>query len=79
MRKPTILGRAALLRQHGYGVVVTTSGRERFNLLQHVAVDAVVLDYRMPEMMSDAVAARMKRCQVYLRFRRLRSLWPKEQ
>jgi len=70
MRKPTILcvddelnhliGREALLRLHGYDVVVTTSERDSLRLLQQVAVDAVVLDYRMPEMMGDAVAARMK-------------------
>jgi len=70
MRKPTILcvddelnvlsGREALLRLHGYDVVVTTSGRQSLRLLQQVAVDAVVLDYRMPEMMGDTVAARMK-------------------
>jgi response regulator RpfG family c-di-GMP phosphodiesterase len=32
-------------------------------LLQQVAVDAVVLDYRIPEMMGDPVAARMKQLQ----------------
>ncbi len=70
MRKPTILcvddelnglaGREYLLRQHGYDVVVTTSGHEGLELLQSAAVDAVILDYRMPEMMGDVVAARMK-------------------
>ena len=70
MRKPTILcvddelnglsGRESLLRQHGYDVVVTTSGHESLELLQSAAVDAVILDYRMPEMMGDVVAARMK-------------------
>jgi CheY-like chemotaxis protein len=70
MRKPTILcvddelnhltGRESLLRLYGYDVVVTTSERQSLRLLQQVAVDAVVLDYRMPEMMGDAVAARMK-------------------
>ena len=70
MRKPTILcvddevngltGREFLLRQRGYEVVVTTSGREGLKLLQSISVDAVILDYRMPEMMGDVVAARMK-------------------
>ena len=70
MRKPTILcvddevngliAREFVLRQHGYDVVVTTSGRESLNLLEEVEVDAVILDYRMPEMMGDAVAERMK-------------------
>ena len=70
MRKPTILcvddevnglvGREALLRLQGYDVVVTTSGRRSLDLLEEVDVDAVILDYRMPEMMGDAVAERMK-------------------
>ena len=70
MRKATILciddelngliGREFLLRQHGYEVVATTSGRESLELLQSVPIDAVILDYRMPEMMGDAVAARIK-------------------
>ena len=70
MRKPTILcvddepiglaGRESLLRRHGYDVVATTSGRKSLDLLEEVDVDAVILDYRMPEMMGDAVAARMK-------------------
>lgn len=70
MRKPTILcvddevngliAREFVLRQHGYDVVVTTSGRESLDLLEEVDVDAVILDYRMPEMMGDAVAERMK-------------------
>jgi len=70
MRKPTILcvddelnglsGREFLLQQHGYDVVATTSGRQGLELLESTDVDAVILDYRMPEMMGDAVAARMK-------------------
>jgi len=70
MRKQTILcvddeengleGRESLLRQHGYEVVATTSGREGLDLFESGTVDAVILDYRMPEMMGDVVAARMK-------------------
>ena len=70
MRKPTILcvddeengllGRESLLRQYGYEVVATTSGRQSLDLLKTGPVDAVILDYRMPEMMGDVVAARMK-------------------
>jgi len=70
MRKPTILcvddelngltGRESLLRQHGYEVVATTSGHQSLELLEATDVDGVVLDYRMPDLMGDAVAARMK-------------------
>lgn len=70
MRKPTILcvddepngllGRESLLRLNGYDVVATTSGRQSLDLLRSATFDAVILDYRMPEMMGDVVAARMK-------------------
>lgn len=70
MRKPTILcvddeinvltGREFLLRQHGYEVLISTSGLESLNLLESVDVDGVILDYRMPEMMGDTVAVLMK-------------------
>jgi len=70
MRKPTILcvddelnglsGRECLLKLHGYEVVATTSGEESLDLLEQVDFDAVILDYLMPEMMGDVVAARMK-------------------
>jgi len=71
MRKPTILcvddepdglfGRETLLKLSGYEVVTTTSGRQSLDLLRSATFDAVVLDYRMPEMMGDVVAARMKK------------------
>ena len=70
MRKPTILcvddevnvltGREFLLRQHGYDVVISTSGLESLDLLESLEFDAVILDYRMPEMMGDTVAQLMK-------------------
>ena len=70
MRKPTILcvddevnvltGREFLLRQHGYDVVISTSALESLDLLESLEFDAVILDYRMPEMMGDTVAQLMK-------------------
>jgi CheY-like chemotaxis protein len=71
MRKPAILcvddeingliGREALLKQKGYDVLISTSPREALNLLASCRVDAVVLDYEMPETRGDVVAWRMKR------------------
>jgi CheY-like chemotaxis protein len=70
MKKPTILyidddvhgltAREWLLRQRGYDVLITTSGRQGVELFRSVPVDAVILDYWMPEMMGDKVAASMK-------------------
>jgi CheY-like chemotaxis protein len=56
-----LTGRQSLLEQSGYQVVITTSGREGLALLESLPVDAVILDYLMPEMPGDQVAARMKR------------------
>jgi CheY-like chemotaxis protein len=55
-----LTGRESLLRLQGYDVLVTTSGQQGLELLRSLEVDAVVLDYYMPEMMGDVVAARMK-------------------
>jgi len=70
MRKPTILcvddelnglsGREFLLRQHGYDVLATTSGRESLSLLEEVEVDGVILDCRLQETPDGGVAERMK-------------------
>lgn len=70
MKQPTILcvdddlsslsGREALLKMRGYNVVITTSGRQGLALFMSLPVDAVILDYEMPEMNGDVIAAKMK-------------------
>jgi response regulator RpfG family c-di-GMP phosphodiesterase len=70
MKKPTILyvdddlsslsGREALLKMRNYNVVVTTSGHQGLALFTSLPVDAVILDYEMPEMNGDVIAAQMK-------------------
>ncbi len=55
-----LIGREALLRQKGYDVLVTTNPHEALRLFASCHIDGVVLDYRMPEMFGDAVAAWMK-------------------
>jgi CheY-like chemotaxis protein len=70
MRKPVVLcvddelngliGREALLKQKGYNVLISTSPHEALKLFASCHVDAVVLDYQMPEMLGDVVASRMK-------------------
>jgi len=70
MKKPTILyvdddlsslsGREALLKMRDYNVLITTSGHQGLALFTSVPVDAVILDYEMPEMNGDVIAAKMK-------------------
>jgi CheY-like chemotaxis protein len=50
-----------LLEQSGYEVLEASGGDEGLKLFRSHAVDAVVLDYQMPGMNGDVVAAKMKR------------------
>jgi CheY-like chemotaxis protein len=56
-----LLGRKMLLEQSGYEVLEASGGDEGLKLFRSQAVDAVVLDYQMPGMNGDVVAAKMKR------------------
>jgi CheY-like chemotaxis protein len=56
-----LIGRKMLLEQSGYEVLEATGGDEGLKLFRSQAVDAVVVDYQMPGMNGDVVAAKMKR------------------
>jgi CheY-like chemotaxis protein len=56
-----LLGRKMLLEKNGYRVLQASDGDEGLKLFHTHAVDAVVLDYQMPGMNGDVVAAKMKR------------------
>jgi len=56
-----LIGREALLKQAGCVVLISTSPFEALKLFASCHVDAVVLDYQIPEMRGDVVASRMKR------------------
>ena len=56
-----LLGRKMLLEQSGYQVLEASGGDEGLKLFRTQVVDAVVLDYQMPGMNGDVVAAKMKR------------------
>src|SRR5579864_5990452 len=56
-----LIGRKKLLEQNGYEVLEASGGDEGLKLFRSRNVDAVVLDYQMPGMNGDVVAARMKR------------------
>jgi len=56
----TLIGRKKLLEQNGYEVLEASAGDEGLKLFRSRTVDAVVLDYQMPGMNADLVAAKMK-------------------
>ena len=56
-----LIGRKMLLEQSGYEVLEATDGDGGLKLFRSRPVDAVVLDYQMPGMNGDIVAAKMKR------------------
>jgi len=56
-----LIGRKMFLESNGYRVLEATGGDEGLKLFRTHPVDAVVLDYQMPGMNGDVVAARMKR------------------
>ena len=56
-----LIGRKMLLEQSGYEVLEAIGGDEGLKLFRSHAVDAVVVDYQMPGMNGDVVAAKMKR------------------
>ncbi len=74
--KPTILciddhwngliARKMLLEQSGYTVLEASDGDQGLKLFLSHPVDAVVLDYQMPGMKGDVVAARMKRLDSHI-------------
>lgn len=55
-----LIGRKMLLESNGYEVIEATGGPESLKLFRSCPIDAVVLDYQMPGMSGDIVAARMK-------------------
>lgn len=60
------MGRKMFLEKNGYKVLEATSGNEGLKLFLANAVDAVVLDYQMPGMNGDVVAAKMKRVKSHI-------------
>ncbi len=61
-----LIGRKMLLEQSGYEVLEATGGDEGLKLFRSQAVDAVVVDYQMPGMNGDVVAAKMKRINAHV-------------
>lgn len=55
-----LIGRKMLLEKSGYEVLEASGGDEGLKLFRAQRVDAVVVDYQMPGMNGDVVAAKMK-------------------
>ena len=58
--KPSLSLREELLRANGLDVLCATDGRAGIELAKHHKIDAVVLDYVMPEMDGEEVARALK-------------------
>jgi CheY-like chemotaxis protein len=61
-----LLSRKMLLEKNGYEVLEASGGDEGLKLFRTQPVDAVVLDYQMPGMNGDVVAAKMKRIKSHV-------------
>ncbi len=61
-----LIGRKMLLESNGYQVLEATGGDTGLKLFLSHSVDAVVLDYQMPGMNGDVVAAKMKRAKSHV-------------
>jgi CheY-like chemotaxis protein len=70
MKQPTIvciddnldalLGYKCLLWNHGYNVLISTSGSQGLELVKSLPIDAVILDFQMPGMDGGMVATHIK-------------------
>lgn len=61
-----LISRKMLLEKNGYEVLEASGGDEGLKLFRSQPVDAVVLDYQMPGMNGDVVAAKMKRIKSHV-------------
>jgi len=61
-----LIGRKMLLEKNGYEVLEATGGDEGLKLFRAHPVDAVVVDYQMPGMSGDVIAAKMKRIKSHV-------------
>jgi len=71
-----LIGRKMLLESNGYEVLEATGGDEGLRLFLSHSVDAVVIDYQMPGMNGDGVAAKMKRAKAHVPIMLLSSYGP---
>jgi CheY-like chemotaxis protein len=61
-----LISRKRFLEQKGYRVLEATNGDEGLELFLSHLIDAVVLDYQLPGMHADTLAARMKKAKPHI-------------
>ena len=76
MRRPTIvciddnlnvlIGYQSLLWNHGYNVLISTSGSQGLELVKSLPTDAVIVDFQMPGMDGSMVAREIKKVKPHL-------------
>ena len=76
MKKPVILCvddeesgllvRSNILKLHGYEVLMARTGRAALELFTAQVIDAVVLDFCMPDLQGDTLANEMKRAKSHV-------------
>jgi DNA-binding response OmpR family regulator len=57
----TLIGYQSLLWNHGYNVLISTSGSQGLELVKSLPTDAVILDFQMPGMDGGMVATEIKK------------------
>jgi two-component system, OmpR family, copper resistance phosphate regulon response regulator CusR len=57
----TLIGCQSLLWNHGYNVLISTSGSQGLELVKSLPIDAVILDFQMPGMDGGMVATEIKK------------------
>jgi CheY-like chemotaxis protein len=62
--KPGLVTRKAFLEQFGFKVLIASSGAEGLEIIKVQHINVVILDYRMPEMNGQELAAKIRQMSV---------------
>jgi CheY-like chemotaxis protein len=62
----TLIGYQSLLWNHGYNVLISTSGSQGVELVKSLPIDGVIVDFQMPELNGGIVAIEVKKLKPHL-------------
>jgi len=62
----TLIGYQSLLWNHGYNVLISTSGSQGVELVKSLPIDGLIVDFQMPELNGGIVAAEVKNLKPHL-------------